>query len=91
MVLQAPRDIRLNFVSSNAESTYLWEEKRPRIGYEDDDKEGRVADQPVCLWAMRVFTESDVGQLVKEYTREAIVWQQLRHPNLLPFIGIHHG
>ncbi|KAJ8094292.1 Rho guanine nucleotide exchange factor [Marasmius tenuissimus] len=51
---------------------------------------GRVADQPVCLKVVRVFTKSDVGQLVKEYMREAIVWQQLRHPNLLPFLGIYH-
>ncbi|KAL0573289.1 GTPase activating protein (GAP) for Rho1p [Marasmius crinis-equi] len=25
-----------------------------------------------------------------EYMREAIVWQQLRHPNLLPFLGMYY-
>ncbi|KAJ8077692.1 Rho guanine nucleotide exchange factor [Marasmius tenuissimus] len=51
---------------------------------------GKVADQTVCLKVVRVFAASDVQHLVKEYMREAIVWQQLRHPNLLPFVGVYY-
>ncbi|KAL0573288.1 hypothetical protein V5O48_008671 [Marasmius crinis-equi] len=28
--------------------------------------------------------------LAQEYMREAIVWQQLKHPNLLPFVGMYY-
>ncbi|KAJ8077705.1 hypothetical protein PM082_002138 [Marasmius tenuissimus] len=51
---------------------------------------GRVAEQTVCLKVVRVFNASDLQQLVKEYMQEAIVWQQLRHPNLLPFVGMYY-
>ncbi|KAK1223868.1 Rho guanine nucleotide exchange factor [Marasmius sp. AFHP31] len=59
---------------------------------------GRVAEQTVCLKIVRVFNASDLQRLVKavgltgllEYMQEAIVWQQLRHPNLLPFVGMYY-
>ncbi|KAL0057350.1 hypothetical protein AAF712_016016, partial [Marasmius tenuissimus] len=51
---------------------------------------GRVADQTVCLKIVRVFGASDLQQLLKEYMQEAIVWQQLQHPNLLPFVGMYY-
>ncbi|KAK1222896.1 hypothetical protein PQX77_014318, partial [Marasmius sp. AFHP31] len=51
---------------------------------------GRIAEQNVCLKIVRVFNASDLQQLVKEYMQEAIVWQQLQHPNLLPFVGMYY-
>ncbi|KAJ8077653.1 Rho guanine nucleotide exchange factor [Marasmius tenuissimus] len=51
---------------------------------------GRIADEIVCLKVVKVYLASDVEQLLREYMQEAIVWQQLRHPNLLPFIGMYY-
>ncbi|KAL0568100.1 Rho guanine nucleotide exchange factor [Marasmius crinis-equi] len=44
----------------------------------------------VCLKVLRVHLTSDVQASLKEYLREAIVWKQLKHPNLLPFLGIYY-
>ncbi|KAJ8080052.1 hypothetical protein PM082_016879 [Marasmius tenuissimus] len=44
----------------------------------------------VCLKVVKVYLKSDVQRLLKAYLREAIVWKQLRHPNLLPFLGIYY-
>ncbi|KAK1231149.1 hypothetical protein PQX77_005740 [Marasmius sp. AFHP31] len=46
--------------------------------------------QTVCLKVVKVYLTSDVQRSLKEYLREAIVWKQLRHPNLLPFLGIYY-
>ncbi|KAG7090229.1 hypothetical protein E1B28_011829 [Marasmius oreades] len=43
----------------------------------------------VCLKVVKIYHDSDVQKLLNEYMREAIVWQQLEHPNLLPFIGVY--
>ncbi|KAL0563397.1 Rho guanine nucleotide exchange factor, partial [Marasmius crinis-equi] len=51
---------------------------------------GRIADEIVCLKVVKVYLMSDVQQLLKEYMQEAIVWQQLRHPNVLPFVGMYY-
>ncbi|KAL0580878.1 Rho guanine nucleotide exchange factor [Marasmius crinis-equi] len=51
---------------------------------------GRIADEIVCLKVVKVYLVSDVQQLLKEYMQEAIVWQQLRHRNLLPFVGMYY-
>ncbi|KAL0570204.1 hypothetical protein V5O48_011760 [Marasmius crinis-equi] len=44
----------------------------------------------VCLKVVKVYVSSDVKALFREYLREAIVWRQLKHPNLLPFLGIYY-
>ncbi|KAJ8077655.1 Rho guanine nucleotide exchange factor [Marasmius tenuissimus] len=51
---------------------------------------GRIADEIVCLKVVKVYLASDVKQLLREYMQEASVCQQLRHPNLLPFMGMYH-
>ncbi|KAJ8077647.1 Rho guanine nucleotide exchange factor [Marasmius tenuissimus] len=51
---------------------------------------GKIATEIVCLKVVKVYLASDVQQLLKEYMQEAIVWQQLRHPNLLPFVGMYY-
>ncbi|KAL0578824.1 Rho guanine nucleotide exchange factor, partial [Marasmius crinis-equi] len=45
--------------------------------------------QPVCLKIMKIYRDSDVEKTSKEYLREAILWRQLKHPNVLPFLGIY--
>ncbi|KAJ8088403.1 Rho guanine nucleotide exchange factor [Marasmius tenuissimus] len=51
---------------------------------------GKIDDQLVCLKVVKFYLISDVQKLLKAYMREAIVWQQLRHPNLLPFMGMYY-
>ncbi|KAF9256238.1 kinase-like protein [Marasmius fiardii PR-910] len=51
---------------------------------------GKIGEQIVCLKVVKVYLVSDVQKLLKEYMREAIVWQQLKHPNVLPFMGIYY-
>ncbi|KAL0069547.1 hypothetical protein AAF712_003205 [Marasmius tenuissimus] len=43
----------------------------------------------VCLKIMKVYLNSDLVQLSKEYLREAILWRQMKHANLLPCLGIY--
>ncbi|KAF9260022.1 kinase-like protein [Marasmius fiardii PR-910] len=52
--------------------------------------QGRFAQQLVCLKVIRVFSRSDVQQILKNYMQEGIVWRQLSHPNVLPFMGIYY-
>ncbi|KAG7097312.1 hypothetical protein E1B28_004673 [Marasmius oreades] len=51
---------------------------------------GGASENIVCLKVSKVYLTSDAGQLFKDYLREAIVWRQLKHPNLLPFLGVYH-
>ncbi|KAF4569714.1 hypothetical protein EYR40_008693 [Pleurotus pulmonarius] len=47
--------------------------------------------QTVALKRMRVFetdTEAAQSKIRQKFCREALVWQHLKHPNVLPFIGI---
>ncbi|KAG7089824.1 hypothetical protein E1B28_011472 [Marasmius oreades] len=53
-----------------------------------DSSEG--SPQKVCLKVIRVFRDSPMEQLLKGCLREAIVWRQLKHPNVLPFLGIYY-
>ncbi|KAK1228999.1 hypothetical protein PQX77_007952 [Marasmius sp. AFHP31] len=46
--------------------------------------------QTVCLKVVKIYLTSDVRQSLAEYLREAIVWKQLDHPNVLPFLGIYY-
>ncbi|KAH0582049.1 hypothetical protein H2248_011708 [Termitomyces sp. 'cryptogamus'] len=44
-------------------------------------------DKQTCFKVIRVSQRSLVGHMAKIYAREAIVWSQLAHPNILPFYG----
>ncbi|KAL0064050.1 hypothetical protein AAF712_009016 [Marasmius tenuissimus] len=50
---------------------------------------GVYEGEVVCLKVIRSSSESNVQALAKEYMQEAITWSQLKHPNILPLIGIH--
>ncbi|KAJ8095395.1 hypothetical protein PM082_023165 [Marasmius tenuissimus] len=55
-----------------------------------DVYKGEIAAEIVCLKVVRIYQTSDVQQGVNEFMQEAIVWQQLRHPNILPFVGMYY-
>ncbi|KAK1221614.1 hypothetical protein PQX77_015580 [Marasmius sp. AFHP31] len=66
--------------------------KRPvAAGGFGDVWKGAIGDsnELVCLKVVRVYLSSDLQELSTEYLREAILWRQMKHPNLLPFIGIY--
>ncbi|TDL21571.1 kinase-like protein [Rickenella mellea] len=46
---------------------------------------------PVALKALRVYNKSDKEKALKTFSHEAVIWRQLRHPNILPFYGVFRG
>ncbi|KAJ7670881.1 hypothetical protein DFH06DRAFT_949289, partial [Mycena polygramma] len=50
---------------------------------------GLVGGQPVAVKCMRGFLDVDVKASLKRFGREAVIWRQLSHPNLLPFFGLY--
>ncbi|KAJ7607025.1 kinase-like domain-containing protein, partial [Mycena polygramma] len=55
-----------------------------------DVYKGWLENHYVAVKMMRVFEESDIGALLKEFGREALIWRQFCHPNLLPFFGLYY-
>ncbi|KAJ7113481.1 kinase-like domain-containing protein, partial [Mycena epipterygia] len=51
---------------------------------------GLFRGQTVSVKVMRLFEDSDVAVVLKEFGREAVIWRQLCHPNLLPFFGVYY-
>ncbi|KAK0439163.1 hypothetical protein EV421DRAFT_872811 [Armillaria borealis] len=50
---------------------------------------GRRHDTQVCLKVLRIFgTEEQRAKVLRYFCQEALVWRQLRHPNVLPFLGV---
>ncbi|KAF5349267.1 hypothetical protein D9756_009383 [Leucocoprinus leucothites] len=43
----------------------------------------------VCLKVARIYRNRDIDHLIQSYAREALMWSQLDHPNVLPFYGIY--
>ncbi|KAJ6598277.1 kinase-like domain-containing protein [Mycena vulgaris] len=58
-------------------------------GFSDICK-GLVNGQSVSVKIMRLFQDGDVEAVLKEFGREALIWRQLSHPNLLPFFGLYY-
>ncbi|KAK0231907.1 kinase-like domain-containing protein [Armillaria nabsnona] len=51
---------------------------------------GCLHDTQVCLKVLRVFCpEEQKARVLREFCQEALVWRQLRHPNILPFLGVN--
>ncbi|KAF7343343.1 Protein kinase domain-containing protein [Mycena venus] len=67
-----------------------------KVGYQvaaggfGDIWKGQVSGQTVSVKIMRIFQDSHVEAVIKEFSREALIWRQLCHPNLLPFFGLYH-
>ncbi|KAJ7300978.1 kinase-like domain-containing protein [Mycena albidolilacea] len=51
---------------------------------------GLVRGQSVCVKIMRIFQNDDIQAVLKDFGREALIWRQLCHPNLLPFFGLYY-
>ncbi|KAF8066577.1 kinase-like domain-containing protein [Lyophyllum atratum] len=45
--------------------------------------------QKVCLKAVRMYQDTKDQDFFKRFSKEAILWGQLSHPNVLPIYGIH--
>ncbi|TFK48873.1 kinase-like protein [Heliocybe sulcata] len=54
-----------------------------------DVYKGHVGDMVVALKRIRMYETNDIEKLNKLFQREALVWRQLRHPHILPFLGMH--
>ncbi|PBK94140.1 kinase-like protein [Armillaria gallica] len=54
--------------------------------------EGDMGGRPVCLKVLRTFSLSNYEKeaLLKNLCREALVWKQLHHKNILPFLGVNY-
>ncbi|KAE9393484.1 hypothetical protein BT96DRAFT_978933 [Gymnopus androsaceus JB14] len=78
-------------------SLYLWdltkEGDHPVCGggYADIWRGQLASRGPVCLKVLRFFTapEPSRSKLFKEVSQEVLVWSQLNHPNVLPFLGVN--
>jgi len=51
---------------------------------------GIIRGESVAIKVLRIYDEIDVEKHLKEFTKEAIVWRQLSHCNILPFYGVYH-
>ncbi|KAF8140750.1 kinase-like domain-containing protein [Mycena galopus ATCC 62051] len=51
---------------------------------------GMVRGQSVCVKIMRIFEESNIQAALKEFGREAVIWRQMCHQNVLQFFGLYH-
>ncbi|KAH8796241.1 kinase-like domain-containing protein, partial [Flagelloscypha sp. PMI_526] len=50
---------------------------------------GKLRSQRLCLKVLRIYqSEGHKERVIKEFCKEALVWRQLRHPNVLPFLGV---
>ncbi|KAF8186920.1 kinase-like domain-containing protein [Mycena galopus ATCC 62051] len=44
----------------------------------------------VSVKIMRIFLDAEVRAAARAFGREALIWRQLSHPNLLPFFGLYY-
>ncbi|KAJ7882056.1 kinase-like domain-containing protein [Mycena olivaceomarginata] len=51
---------------------------------------GVLRGQSVAIKVMRVFGKRNIEEVLREFGREALIWRQLSHPNLLPFFGLYY-
>ncbi|KZP06101.1 hypothetical protein FIBSPDRAFT_876854 [Athelia psychrophila] len=42
----------------------------------------------IAVKVLKVYKTSNMEKILKGFTREAVIWRQLSHPNVLPFYGI---
>ncbi|TDL24594.1 kinase-like protein [Rickenella mellea] len=52
---------------------------------------GYFAEETVAMKALRIYKQSVRECVLKEFSHEAVIWRQLRHPNILPFYGVFKG
>lgn len=65
---------------------------RPKAGGAFGDVwEGVSNGEDVAIKTPRVFGESNIDKVLKDFSAEIIIWRQLVHPNVLPFHGIYYS
>ncbi|TDL15521.1 kinase-like protein, partial [Rickenella mellea] len=52
---------------------------------------GYLDSTPVAIKALRIYERSDQERALRNFSHEAVIWQLLRHPNILPFYGVFGG
>ncbi|KAF9005070.1 kinase-like domain-containing protein [Cyathus striatus] len=65
-----------------------WEERTLYAGGFGDILKGWFKDQEVCLKVVKVYANYDNDRLIRAFSKEAILWSHISHPNTLPFYGI---
>ncbi|KAK0447366.1 uncharacterized protein EV420DRAFT_871033 [Desarmillaria tabescens] len=59
-------------------------------GHFGDVWRGKITGMDVAVKQARIFTsDSDIEKVLRRIRREAIIWGQCDHPNVLPFYGIY--
>ncbi|KAJ6483003.1 kinase-like domain-containing protein, partial [Mycena vulgaris] len=54
-----------------------------------DISKGLLEGQIVSVKIIRIFEQRQIERILKYIGREALIWRQLSHPNLLPFLGLY--
>ncbi|KIK59358.1 hypothetical protein GYMLUDRAFT_245426 [Collybiopsis luxurians FD-317 M1] len=52
---------------------------------------GSLNGKPVCLKVLRLIVEPDENtraEIREQFCHEALIWRQLKHPNILPLLGV---
>ncbi|KAJ7767198.1 kinase-like domain-containing protein [Mycena metata] len=65
-------------------------EKHMDSGNYGDVWKGSVNGGEVCVKVIRIVNPSEIEGTLQEFDREALLWRQLCHPNVLPFYGIYY-
>jgi len=68
------------------------------INSKDPHDSGRFGDvwkeqingHTVAVKVIRTYVRSDMNEVAKAFSREAVTWAHLSHPHVLPFYGIFH-
>ncbi|KAF7968676.1 hypothetical protein HWV62_29725 [Athelia sp. TMB] len=48
----------------------------------------RMEGNDIAVKVLKVYKKSVMNEILKGFAREAVIWRQLSHPNILPFYGI---
>ncbi|KAF7985869.1 hypothetical protein HWV62_43732 [Athelia sp. TMB] len=48
----------------------------------------RMEGNDIAVKVLKVYKKSVMNEILKGFAREAVIWRQLCHPNILPFYGI---
>ncbi|TDL24396.1 kinase-like protein [Rickenella mellea] len=52
---------------------------------------GNLNTSCVAMKVLRIFKHSGREKALKDLCHEAVIWRQLKHPNILPFLGVFKG
>ncbi|KAG6918453.1 hypothetical protein DXG01_014330 [Tephrocybe rancida] len=53
-----------------------------------DIYKGKLRAQVVCLKTIRLYEKSQIDHVLKKMSKEAVLWSQLSHPNVLAIYGL---